>query len=693
MQRRCHACERLDEHANAAGFDVCSNCGRLLVWPTVATDPVASASALQLRGQVREPALRYLVMPWTLKRLLGEPRPSRSILTRICWAIDVDERHSSPTTCAGCAGSGQCTCATCGGDGRAPCAECGGAGEVPGKRKMKKCPSCRGQGHRKCQDCNKGTLACSSCAGTGRGPARVDVVSRREYRVNVDAPGDLSRWHSPLAEAADFDAITARPSAGVELLADCGWLAVPTSYPPGSAPPLRANERVVGARVQQLRPRILTVPLRTRWHASELSFIGTSRQLINPDLDPLRRRVLLATVTAVVVLVIGLVMSGHYLARSPWFAEHGNAGELTLLAVVVGVCTWLAMLALSLPRSNAKLDRLGWQLPVFGLGLALVLGVWRWNAAAPSLVVAEQAFADGELDRAEFELDALVTVDGSTTELAVLREQITAERGNQEDADRTRRFETAATLELAAAVLRERWQDPARRAPSLTLHLARARAALAPAWDARDLAVLRSVVAAVDGLDEALTAEAHSLEQLTAVRQMLAQVQLALASEVFASLERREPTVAQYDQVRAEMIAALDAVIDEQHEIVDDRHHELVERIAALDRLIQFVDDRHRVTDDWPEGMSPAETAGRRAALAEQLAVEQQRKLETERRKAAASARRSSKSSSNSSSSSSDSDEVAESIDCCRYCDAGKPCGDSCIARNKTCRKPRGCAC
>lgn len=30
---------------------------------------------------------------------------------------------------------------------------------------------------------------------------------------------------------------------------------------------------------------------------------------------------------------------------------------------------------------------------------------------------------------------------------------------------------------------------------------------------------------------------------------------------------------------------------------------------------------------------------------------------------------------------------------CCKYCDKGKPCGDSCIARNKTCHKTPGCAC
>lgn len=30
---------------------------------------------------------------------------------------------------------------------------------------------------------------------------------------------------------------------------------------------------------------------------------------------------------------------------------------------------------------------------------------------------------------------------------------------------------------------------------------------------------------------------------------------------------------------------------------------------------------------------------------------------------------------------------------CCRVCTTGKPCGNSCIARNRTCRQPPGCAC
>jgi hypothetical protein len=30
---------------------------------------------------------------------------------------------------------------------------------------------------------------------------------------------------------------------------------------------------------------------------------------------------------------------------------------------------------------------------------------------------------------------------------------------------------------------------------------------------------------------------------------------------------------------------------------------------------------------------------------------------------------------------------------CCKVCSKGKPCGDTCIARNKTCHVGPGCAC
>lgn len=30
---------------------------------------------------------------------------------------------------------------------------------------------------------------------------------------------------------------------------------------------------------------------------------------------------------------------------------------------------------------------------------------------------------------------------------------------------------------------------------------------------------------------------------------------------------------------------------------------------------------------------------------------------------------------------------------CCKVCDVGKACGDTCIAANQTCNSPSGCAC
>jgi hypothetical protein len=36
---------------------------------------------------------------------------------------------------------------------------------------------------------------------------------------------------------------------------------------------------------------------------------------------------------------------------------------------------------------------------------------------------------------------------------------------------------------------------------------------------------------------------------------------------------------------------------------------------------------------------------------------------------------------------------VAAGYACCKVCRAGKACGDSCISRDKTCHKGKGCAC
>lgn len=36
---------------------------------------------------------------------------------------------------------------------------------------------------------------------------------------------------------------------------------------------------------------------------------------------------------------------------------------------------------------------------------------------------------------------------------------------------------------------------------------------------------------------------------------------------------------------------------------------------------------------------------------------------------------------------------VSQEGACCKICHKGKACGDSCIARDRVCRQPPGCAC
>ena len=36
---------------------------------------------------------------------------------------------------------------------------------------------------------------------------------------------------------------------------------------------------------------------------------------------------------------------------------------------------------------------------------------------------------------------------------------------------------------------------------------------------------------------------------------------------------------------------------------------------------------------------------------------------------------------------------AAQGYYCCKVCSKGKACGNSCIARNNTCHKGKGCAC
>ena len=41
----------------------------------------------------------------------------------------------------------------------------------------------------------------------------------------------------------------------------------------------------------------------------------------------------------------------------------------------------------------------------------------------------------------------------------------------------------------------------------------------------------------------------------------------------------------------------------------------------------------------------------------------------------------------------SEDESVTDNANCCKWCNAGKACGDTCISKSYTCSKPIGCAC
>lgn len=668
------------------------------MWPSLASPSLGPEAVRQLRSQVRHAASRYLVMPWTLPQLLGDTRPSGVVITRACWTVEISQPTTRTGACSKCRG-GRAVCPDCGASERVRCHECGGAGEVPGKRKLKKkCPSCRGKGDRKCHGCKKGTVECPDCLGSGRGPAQIELVTRREGRVQVEAEGDPRAWHPPLREVADFDRAAGQRESltSVELLADTGWQidAPPWRGSDRLALQLGANERVLGVRVQQLRARVLTTTLRTRWRTSELSFVGRPPQLVKPDLGPLRQRAQLAGVGAGVVALLGLWLTSQYRGRSPWFIEYGPWPSLALLALLAGSLIGLLILGLSLPERA----RWRWLAPVVGLAVVLVAGAGLWWSAAPSLVVAEQAFDQGDLERAEFELDAMVALERGSPELATLRDQIANERGVRADDERLRQLSAATSLEGAGVVLREAWFDPARREPKLDEHLAGARAALEAGWGSHDARGLVAVMVAVEGLDAELADEANALARLVGIRAAIEAGDLQLAVERFADVPRLDAVVERREVVEAELRAALELAAREQHTLGFDKQLELRERVEALDRFVALEGWYRALTGAALEGLELERARAQREKLTEQIAVEEARAERAEARRIAAEQRRAKKAARSSSRSSSSGGGGSGSGSgsggyCCKTCSNSKPCGDSCISRSKTCHKGRGCAC
>lgn len=692
-----------NETGAPAGVGACQGCGQALVWPSLSRSSVSSSSGPGVRAQVQRLALPYLVMPWTLRYMLGVARPAGGVITRACWIVEFEVQTKHPTVCADCRGAAQVVCPDCGASGRTRCLACDGSGEVPGIRKLsKKCPECRGGGDCKCYRCTRGQVDCRACGGSGTGPVRVERSKQRQARVRVEAGGEVEgdprRWHPAMFDIEDFDrAAGHRESlAAVELLVDTSWVAADPSWPwpKDLAVQVGPNERIIGVRVQQFRARVLRAPLRTRWRQSELEFVGRPPQLVSPDLSPLRQRAKVAGVAAVMVALLGLGLTLHYLGRSPWFAKYGHGPELAFLALLAGGLAGLLVLGLSLP----VVGRWRWLAPALGLGLVVASSLGLSCAAQPSLIVADQAIERGGLDRAQFELDALIAVNGESPEVALLRDRITHERGTRADDARLQKLGSTPTLEQAGAVLREAWFDPTRREPKLREQLARARAQLEAGWTAGSSRALLTVTAAVEGLAPELAAEARALAQLVKVRVDLGAGHLGLAVELLHEVPRLNAIVDKRALVEAELIAALDTAAREQQARGFDKQLELPERVAALERFIALERSYRGIAGEAIEGLDVEGTMIKGEQLADELAKHEAIELEQQERARARHAAKEAKEAKEAREAKAAarkprSSWTSSSGSCCKRCRKGKPCGDTCIPESKTCNTSGGCAC
>lgn len=693
MEILCPRCRAPSRVTTPAGVSICSACHATLAWPV----RFAKTTDADLHAQIRQAASQYHVMRWTLPCLLDEPRWG-PVFTRVCWVLEIDVETSTATECDDCSGRGRVTCPYCGATKKAACSGCSGSGQVEGKRGLKQCPTCRGKGERTCRSCQKGEVACLACSGSGRGPARIGQTTRKISRVVSDVPADAT-WRAAFHDWRDFDAaqyVSHLPN--LELIADTGRQDGPIGpLPPNLAIASKPGERVVGARVQQLRACEASVMLRTRRGAVDLRFAGQPLRLLRADLSVLRQRLVLASIAVVLAGCFAVWLMVRYLSRSEWFWAHGHPFALFLSLALVLLGVWTGVLAATLTR-RSLVHRHG---PPLALGLGAVGVLVAWLSASPSLAAAELALEQGDLRRASAELDALIELDPGMDGVAELREQLDDARGRAADDEREADMARSG-IERDATLLRKPWHDAERRQAALDAHLVALRTLIEDAWTRQDGVAMERARNSAWDLSDALEQEAKALSKLIDVRAAITKPDLTLAVERFAEVADLDAVRVRRETVRAELIAALADAARAQCKPGQDGGWSTGTRISALEQCKRLEAEHRKLAERDLEGVDVGKLDARLASERKQLEAEQaaeQRRQETlERQRKQAARREQSKKSSSSSKSSTSGhssrwDDDGGGGGCCKYCSSGQPCGDSCIAANKTCHKPRGCAC
>lgn len=630
------------------------------------------------------------------------------------WQVDPGALAGQTRTvavCPGCEGGKKTTCASCAGGTTISCSTCGGGGRVAGQRGPKNCPACRGKGFKRCPSCKgKGQVKCVACEGLGRVQAWLEIEAERSVRVLAHPSAGLAQLHAELDLAQDFDR---EPSHyPVPLESDSGWV---TPLPAGTAPELLASvdpvtDRVVQSRVQRFGATVHHCHYALSTGAGDVQVAGhPPRVLPSSQWGPWRRRRAVSLVAGGTILVLALGTAIAFGSRAQWYAHQPSLGLIPLLGFISALFSVVAVAGFTLPKPARTWLR--FRVPAI---LAAAPWVWillLWATVHPTAEGIRASIHAGELADARREIDA---IEDDSDDLRAARgqlEQAEAEAEHQRrvalDDDHLQRVVSASSTAAAAEQLEAPWELEPNRQQAVEKLLGHADEEMQALHAQHDGNGLRGLASTVEPYDPARALRIRA-------RAVLADVVVCERRSDFACIAR---TLADAKALKPdpEDQAALDQAKTRASERLDlrlrdasvDRKAPASDQQQQLQALLDDAKSYRDLTGEAPpievdpleqrlatvtrtiERAQAKEAEARRKAVeraeAEQArrAKQEQRRAERERRRAERAARPKPKTSY--------SPPVERT--CCKYCSTGKPCGNTCIARNRTCHAGRGCAC
>lgn len=306
--------------------------------------------------------------------------------------------------CPRCVDGNRGRCSVCDGTRAAPCRGCEGEGRVAGARGLKNCPDCRGAGTTRCKDCTGAGLVCTLCEGSAQLVVWLEIHRDARSEVAVGQPAMFMEPHTTVAFAEDFDAgrwpNPLREDTGL-LLAD------EVEVPADLVPRPRADERLVGARVQRFGRKAHTIEVDTAFGVARIRTEGEvpAVNALRSDFSPFYGRLFALGAAAFLGLVLPRLLEFLYERRNAFFADYGYGPTVFWLGILLGAAALTAVAVGTLaPKARPK-----YLFPSATASGALfaALTVVAFIATRPSKAHAIEALRHGEVKEAQVEAYAL----------------------------------------------------------------------------------------------------------------------------------------------------------------------------------------------------------------------------------------------------------------------------------------------